>query len=84
MSQLGSVSVTFDVEPAAVNILTLEDGQRFVSVSFGGASVILPGFNAECADYARDLAKELLAATEALTPIAATANDLAPDDAQAS
>jgi hypothetical protein len=52
-------------EPRAL-VLELGDGKRFVSITCGELSVILPGFDGDAAAYARRLGDAVLVAAAAI------------------
>jgi hypothetical protein len=54
-----------DIEPNTT-VLTLDNGDRFLSLRFGDATVIIPGLNAEAAAYARQVAQVLIEAADSL------------------
>ena len=71
---MANVSIAlYSSDPApSVTMLTTAKGERFLSVDLGGASVMLPGFDAECQRAARTLALELLKGAAQMDEAAST------------
>jgi hypothetical protein len=69
-------------EPRAL-VLELGDGKRFVSITCGELSVILPGFDGDAAAYARRLGDAVLVAAAAIDRELADGARAAADAAEA-
>ncbi len=60
---MASVSVNLHSEatsPISMHVLTLDDGRMFLSIDIGQLGIILPFFDGEAAEFAREVAAALV------------------------